>query len=810
MENTTDRKQKAPVAAILLWLMAACQIIAYVLSLVHLIDYPLSVYSIIAVVLYIVIGLFSLLKKNYPLFFCVAAYAVVSVLTTHFSFEGDILFGVIIPVVSLLTVLLVLFILGTQVFPFLSSLKRVGKVMTVIPTVLQLFVTIAKLIDALFSLATEDYFSPYYTVGYSILHFVLPNILPDLIIGVIFAIVYYSLLERAIDPYANKQTPSETAANAQPMYGVPAAGTVDDLYTEMLDPSEPAANAQPMYGVPAAGTADDLYTEILDPSEPVANAQPAYGVPAAGPAVDPYGGIQDLPKTAAYAQPAYGAPTAGPAVDPYAGIQDLPKTAAYAQPAYGVSAAGPAVDPYAEMPEPSGTAAPQPAYSAPDEKTAAFPEEHDEIYCSLVKHMLLLVFTCGIWYLIWIYRSTKYLNRAPEGERYAPAKKMLLVLFVPFYQIFWFYRHGQKLERFLTARNHAGSGTAALCLIFGIFMPFVSCFLMQDKFNLLCTAAGGRKNGVAVGTTAAAEESPEIYCPLVRHILLSVFTCGIWYLIWIRRSTKYLNRAPEGERCDPTKKTLLVLFVPFYQMFWYYRHGQKLESFLKARGYAADNMAALCLFLGVFMPFAACFMMQDKYNLLCTAAGNREPAPVPAPDLVGVRDGSPAAPSPDYFGVYDTSPDASSAVSVGVYDASPAVPSPENVSADETMTAAPSAAPVCEQYASPAVSSPENISAGETVPAVPSDAPVDVWDTFSSEPSPENKSADETVPATPSADSVASYPAASAAPTADADEDSSDDGSAIVALFIQYKQQLDAGIMTPEEFAEKKKRLLGI
>lgn len=112
--------------------------------------------------------------------------------------------------------------------------------------------------------------------------------------------------------------------------------------------------------------------------------------------------------------------------------------------------------------------------------------EYNEIFCDMTKHILLCLFTFGVWYLIWIYKATKYLNRAPEGEQYDPKNKLLLCLFVPFYQIYWFYKHGQKLDSLMKARKTGGSEIATLCLILGIFIPVVACILMQDKFNQLC------------------------------------------------------------------------------------------------------------------------------------------------------------------------------------------------------------------------------------------------------------------------------------------------------------------------------------
>lgn len=113
-----------------------------------------------------------------------------------------------------------------------------------------------------------------------------------------------------------------------------------------------------------------------------------------------------------------------------------------------------------------------------------------EGYCGLGKHILLLLFTFGIWYLIWIYRTTRYLNRAPKSIYYAPASKLLLCLFVPFYAIYWFYKHGQRIDLISKSKGMNKSDTATLCLILGIFIPFVACIIMQDKINELCLDLG--------------------------------------------------------------------------------------------------------------------------------------------------------------------------------------------------------------------------------------------------------------------------------------------------------------------------------
>ena len=111
------------------------------------------------------------------------------------------------------------------------------------------------------------------------------------------------------------------------------------------------------------------------------------------------------------------------------------------------------------------------------------------------------------------------------------------------------------------------------------------------------------------------------YCGLIKHILLLSFTFGIWYLIWICRTTKYLNRAPGSKQYSPVAQLLLCLFIPFYQIYWYYKQGERITALSQERGVVGESVTSFCLFCGIFMPVAACIVMQDRINTLCINSG---------------------------------------------------------------------------------------------------------------------------------------------------------------------------------------------
>lgn len=103
-------------------------------------------------------------------------------------------------------------------------------------------------------------------------------------------------------------------------------------------------------------------------------------------------------------------------------------------------------------------------------------------YCKMSKHVLLLIFTFGIWYLIWIYRTTDYLNVVSEEKKRDPLKKLLLCIFIPFYAIYWTYKSAQRID-ILSRRGGIASDCTMLCLIMAIFIPIAAPIIMQDKIN---------------------------------------------------------------------------------------------------------------------------------------------------------------------------------------------------------------------------------------------------------------------------------------------------------------------------------------
>lgn len=100
----------------------------------------------------------------------------------------------------------------------------------------------------------------------------------------------------------------------------------------------------------------------------------------------------------------------------------------------------------------------------------------------LAAHVLLILFGLGIWYQIWIYRVTRYLNCLPDEEYRHPGAKLLLCMFVPFYHIYWTYKSAQRIDK-LADSVGVTSDLSVVCLILAILFPVIPPILMQNKIN---------------------------------------------------------------------------------------------------------------------------------------------------------------------------------------------------------------------------------------------------------------------------------------------------------------------------------------
>ncbi len=173
-------------------------------------------------------------------------------------------------------------------------------------------------------------------------------------------------------------------------------------------------------------------------------------------------------RVAVAAQPGYTAPQ---------GSYTAPQQPQYQQAAPQYQQAAPQ---YQQAAPQAAPAAPQGGQRAYDPRMFKMPLQVPG-FCGLVKHILLLLFTCGIWSYIWVYRTTEFLNRT-DREQQSAGVQLLLCILVPFYSIYWYYKNAQRIDRFAAA-NGVYSDLETPCLVCSILLGGAAAVLMQEKIN---------------------------------------------------------------------------------------------------------------------------------------------------------------------------------------------------------------------------------------------------------------------------------------------------------------------------------------
>ena len=162
------------------------------------------------------------------------------------------------------------------------------------------------------------------------------------------------------------------------------------------------------------------------------------------------------------------------------------------------------------------------------------------------------------------------------------------------------YFVGTICTRFVA--QSGGKALATYSYVSSFVLPIISAILITLFVNIFDHSQNSPKTS-----------KPGIYCNLFVHILLLLFTFGIWHLVWIYRVTQYLNCDQDEEYRNPTIQLLLCMFIPFYSIYWTYKSAQRIEKLQNSLG-VIWNFAVLCLILEILIPIIPPILMQDKIN----------------------------------------------------------------------------------------------------------------------------------------------------------------------------------------------------
>lgn len=247
-------------------------------------------------------------------------------------------------------------------------------------------------------------------------------------------------------------------------------------------------------------------------------------------------------------------------------------------------------------------------------------DNNDEFkgYQYLCSHLLLMMFSFGIWELIWVYKTTKYINSVSKKSKLSVVGSIILYLIVPYYYVIWNYQVASVLDE-NSRDNGINSNIAPTCILLSFFTNLVTSVLIQAKINDMTYITVKKNKDVTVnGKTIEKlkEISDDISFNLILHAVLSMFTCGVWHLIWVYKTTNRLNLMDPDNQRSPVTSLLLYILVPFYSIVWNYKTS-KMVGKIAEKVYIDSDISKSCLVYSiVYDPLLTSILVQYKLNSL--------------------------------------------------------------------------------------------------------------------------------------------------------------------------------------------------
>ena len=107
-------------------------------------------------------------------------------------------------------------------------------------------------------------------------------------------------------------------------------------------------------------------------------------------------------------------------------------------------------------------------------------------------------------------------------------------------------------------------------------------------------------------------------------VILSVVTCGIYYLYWIYKTTELIKNFMDNQEINPTLELILCFIIPFYQLYWYYKYSKVIYKDMTSK-VGMDNTedtSVLLLVLSFFgLGIVSAAIIQDKLNSIYSKMG---------------------------------------------------------------------------------------------------------------------------------------------------------------------------------------------
>lgn len=101
-------------------------------------------------------------------------------------------------------------------------------------------------------------------------------------------------------------------------------------------------------------------------------------------------------------------------------------------------------------------------------------------------------------------------------------------------------------------------------------------------------------------------------------IILSLITCGIYYLYWIYAFSNDIKVYLDDETINPSLEVLLsIVTCGIYAIYWMYKYGKYVSTCQEKAGVAIEDNAVLYLVLAIFgLSIVNVGLMQNSMNMI--------------------------------------------------------------------------------------------------------------------------------------------------------------------------------------------------
>ena len=100
--------------------------------------------------------------------------------------------------------------------------------------------------------------------------------------------------------------------------------------------------------------------------------------------------------------------------------------------------------------------------------------------------VVLIFLTLGIYYYVWIYKTSKFINQRSGKDQFSPGAETALCLFVPFYFLYWLFKESKNIYEISLRQNINTGDLSVPNLILGLFgFSIIAVPLMQNQINKL-------------------------------------------------------------------------------------------------------------------------------------------------------------------------------------------------------------------------------------------------------------------------------------------------------------------------------------